>query len=302
MAIAKVGVVGCGLMGSGIAEICAKAGLSTIVREVSDEFLKKGQERINGSLAKAMKRAIEKEKKDPTMAQMEMAQSIGRLSYTTRLEDLKDCDLVVEAIIEDKGQKQDLYKQLDALCKPSTIFCSNTSNISITELGAVTRRADKFAGLHFFNPVPVMKLVEVIKGVLTSDATLGELKGFSEKVGKTAIVAKDTCGFVVNVLLVPYLFDAIRLVENGVASIRDIDTGMKLGCGYPMGPLELLDFVGIDTTYHISVNMFEEFKSDRYAAPPLLKKMHLAGLHGRKSGKGFYDYTDPQNPVPMKLS
>jgi 3-hydroxybutyryl-CoA dehydrogenase len=302
MAIAKVGVVGCGLMGSGIAEICAKAGLITVVREVSDELLKKGQERINTSVAKAMKRAIEKEKADPTQAQMQMAQTVGRISYTTKLEDLKDCDLVVEAIIEDKGLKQDLYRQLDALCKPSTIFCSNTSNISITELGAVTRRADRFAGLHFFNPVPVMKLVEVIRGVMTSEGTLGELKGFAEKIGKSAIIAKDTCGFVVNVLLVPYLFDAIRLVENGVASIRDIDTGMKLGCNYPMGPLELLDYVGIDTTYHISVNMFEEFKSDRYAAPPLLKKMHLAGLHGRKSGKGFYDYTDPANPVPMKLA
>ncbi|GIK51725.1 MAG: 3-hydroxybutyryl-CoA dehydrogenase [Planctomycetota bacterium] len=301
MAIAKVAVIGCGLMGSGIAEICAKAGLKTVVREVSEDFLKKGAERIQASLAKAMQRAIEKEKQDPTQAQMAMAQALGCLQFTTRLEDCKDADLVIEAIIEDKTQKQDLFKQLDALCKPGAIICTNTSNISITELGAVTKRADKFAGLHFFNPVPVMKLVEVIKGVLTSDATLSELKGFAEKVGKTSIIAKDTCGFVVNVLLVPYLFDAIRLVENGVASIRDIDTGMKLGCGYPMGPLELLDFVGIDTTYHISVNMFEEFKSDRYAAPPLLKKMHLAGLHGRKTGKGFYDYTDPKNPVPMKL-
>ncbi len=302
MPIQKVAVIGCGLMGSGIAEICAKSGLKTVVREVNDEFLKKGAERIQMSLTKAMQRAIEKEKQDPTQAQIAMAQSLGNLQFTTRIEDCKDADLVIEAIIEDKTTKQDLFKQLDALCKPSTIICTNTSNISITELASVTKRADKFAGLHFFNPVPVMKLVEVIKGVLTSDATLSELKGFGEKVGKAPIIAKDTCGFVVNVLLVPYLFDAIRLVENGVASIRDIDTGMKLGCNYPMGPLELLDYVGIDTTYHISVNMFEEFKSERYAAPPLLKKMHLAGLHGRKTGKGFYDYSDPKNPVPMKLA
>ena len=307
MAIAKVGVVGCGLMGSGIAEICAKAGLITVVREVNDELLKKGQERIGASLAKSVKRAIEKEKADPAQAQMAMAQTVGRISYTTSVDALKDCDLVVEAIIEDKAKKQELFKQLDGICKASTIFCTNTSNISITEIASVTKRVGAFAGLHFFNPLPVMKLVEIVRGVLTSEATLSELKGFAEKVGKTAIVAKDTCGFVVNVLLVPYLFDAIRLVENGVASIPDIDAAMKLGCNYPMGPLELLDFVGIDTTYHISVTMYEEFKSDRYAAPPLLKKMYLAGLHGRKSGRGFYDYTlppgptGPAQPAPMKL-
>lgn len=302
MAISVVGVVGCGLMGSGIAEICAKAGLTTIVREVNNELLDKGKGRIFDSLGRAMKRAIEKEGVDPGTAQARMAQTMAMLKFTTDLKDLKDADLVIEAIIEDKKAKQDLFRELDGLCKTSTIFATNTSNISITEIAGATKRADKFAGLHFFNPVPVMKLVEVIRGVLTSEGTLGELKSFGEKVGKSPIIAKDTCGFVVNVLLVPYLFDAIRLVENGVASIEDIDKGMKLGCAHPMGPLELLDFVGIDTTYHISVNMFEEFKSDRYAAPPLLKKMHLAGLHGRKTGRGFYDYSDPKNPKPMKLT
>ncbi|MCC6572314.1 MAG: 3-hydroxybutyryl-CoA dehydrogenase [Planctomycetes bacterium] len=302
MPITTVGVVGCGLMGSGIAEICAKAGLRTIVREVNNELLEKGKARINESLAKAMKRSMEKEGVDPNTASVRMAQAVGALQYTTELSAMKDADLVIEAIIEDKGAKQALFKDLDTICKSGVFFATNTSNISITEIASATKRPQQFAGLHFFNPVPVMKLVEVVRGVMTSEATVSELKAFGEKVGKAPIVAKDTCGFVVNVLLVPYLFDAIRLVENGVASIEDIDKGMKLGCNYPMGPLELLDFVGIDTTYHISVNMFDEFKNDRYAAPPLLKKMHLAGLHGRKTGKGFYDYTDPRAPKPMKLS
>ena len=294
MAIEKVAVIGCGLMGSGIAEVCAKAGVQTIVREINDDAVKAGEGRIN----KSLDRAVSKGKLD----EAGKAEVLSKLSFTTQLLDLADVDLVIEVIIEDTGIKTKLFGELDGICKDSTIFVSNTSNISITELGASTKRADKFAGMHFFNPVPVMKLVEVIRGVLTSDESINSLVEFGSKLGKAPIVAKDTCGFVVNVLLVPYLFDAIRLVENGVASIKDIDTGMKLGCGYPMGPLELLDFVGIDTTYHISVNMFDEFKSDRYAAPPLLKKMHLAGLHGRKTGKGFYDYTDPKSPVPMKLS
>ncbi len=293
MGIQKVAVIGCGLMGSGIAEICAKAGATTIVREINDGAVAAGKKRIEGSLAKAVEKGkLSAEDRDAVLS---------RISYTTQLKDLADVDLVVEVIIEDAGLKKQLFAELDQICKPSTIFASNTSNISITELAAATKRADKFAGMHFFNPVPVMKLVEVIRGVLTSEESVNDLLAFSKQLGKEPIVAKDTCGFVVNVLLVPYLFDAIRLVENGVASIPDIDKGMKLGTGHPMGPLELLDFVGIDTTYHISVNMFEEFKSDRYAAPPLLKKMHLAGLHGRKTGKGFYDYSDPKAPVPMRL-
>lgn len=294
MSINKVAVIGCGLMGSGIAEICAKAGCETIVRELNDDAVKAGKARIEKSLAKA----VEKGKLDAAT----QAATLGRIKYTTQLGDLKDVDLVIEVIVEDTKIKNQLFKDLDGIVKQGAIFVSNTSNISITELGAATKRPGNFAGMHFFNPVPIMKLVEVIRGVQTSEATVAALLEFGKKIGKEPIVAKDTCGFVVNVLLVPYLFDAIRLVENGVASVQDIDKGMKLGCGYPMGPLELLDFVGIDTTYHISVNMFDEFKSDRYAAPPLLKKMHLAGLHGRKTGKGFYDYTDPTKPVPMKLS
>jgi 3-hydroxybutyryl-CoA dehydrogenase len=291
MAITKVAVIGCGLMGSGIAEVCAKAGAKTIIREIDDKAVAGGRGRIEKSLTKA----VEKGK----LTAEARAEILGRISYTTQLSDLADVDLVIEVIIEDSKLKKELFGALDGICKPSAIFCSNTSNISITELGAATKRPDRFAGMHFFNPVPVMKLVEVIRGVQTSAASVDALLAFARGLGKEPIVAKDTCGFVVNVLLVPYLFDAIRLVENGVASTEDIDKGMKLGCGHPMGPLELLDFVGIDTTYHISVNMFDEFKSDRYAAPPLLKKMHLAGLHGRKTGKGFYDYSGPE-PVPTR--
>ena len=293
MAIKKVAVIGCGLMGSGIAEIAAKAGCSTIVREIDDAQVAAGKKRIEGSLAKA----VEKGK----LQSADRDAALSRISYTTQLGDLRDVDLVIEVIIENPDIKKKLFSELDGICKKETIFVSNTSNISITEIASATKRQDRFAGMHFFNPVPVMKLVEVIRGVLTSENTTASLVEFGKTLGKEPIIAKDTCGFVVNVLLVPYLFDAIRLVENGVASITDIDKGMKLGCGYPMGPLELLDFVGVDTTYHISVTMFDEFKNDRYAAPPLLKKMHLAGLHGRKTGKGFYDYADPKNPVPMKL-
>lgn len=292
MAIAKVGVVGCGLMGSGIAEICAKAGLSTIVREVSDEFLKKGQERINGSLAKAMKRAIEKEKKDPTMAQMEMAQSIGRLSYTTRLEDLKDCDLIVEAIIEDKGQKQDLYKQLDALCKPSTIFCSNTSNISITELGAVTRRADKFAGLHFFNPVPVMKLLEIVVHDGTHPDVLAACRAFGAAIGKECITVRDFPGFATSRLGVCLGMEAIRMVEQGVASPEDIDTALVLGYRHPIGPLRLTDLVGLDVRLAIGEYLAGALGNPAFEPPALLRRMVAEGHLGKKSGQGFYRW-DP---------
>lgn len=294
MEIKKVAVVGCGLMGSGIAEVCAKADFETVVCELNETALSSGKERIEKSLS----RAVAKGK----LSEQDKSTVLEKITFTTQLEDLREVDLVVEVIIEDAKIKKELFQSLDSIVKQEACFVSNTSNISITELGAATQRAEQFAGMHFFNPVPVMKLVEVIRGIRTNEETISGLVDFTKKLGKEPIIAKDTCGFVVNVLLVPYLFDAIRLVENGVASIEDIDKGMKLGCGYPMGPLQLLDFVGIDTTYHISVNMFEEFKNDRYAAPPLLKKMHLAGLHGRKTGKGFYDYSDPKNPVPIKLN
>ncbi|MGE3164892.1 MAG: 3-hydroxyacyl-CoA dehydrogenase family protein [Planctomycetota bacterium] len=290
MPIQEVAVVGCGLMGSGIAEVCARSGFTTTVREVSDDLLQRGQARIGQSLAKAVERG--------KLTALDQRTILERLRFSTHLEEVSRADLIIEAIIEDSAAKKALYRELAPHLSASAILATNTSNISVTELAAATPHPERFAGLHFFNPVPVMKLVEVIRGMQTAPQVMEDLLAFCKRLGKHPIVAKDTCGFVVNVLLVPYLFDAIRLVENRVATIADIDQGMKLGCGHPMGPLELADFVGIDTTYHIAVNMFEEFKSDRYAAPPLLKRMYLAGLHGRKSGRGFYDYSDPKNPVP----
>lgn len=290
MTIQRVAVVGCGLMGSGIAEVCARAGFETQVREVNLDLIQKGQRRVESSLARALERGKLTAEEHATISQ--------RLRFTTELREVASADLIIEAIIEDAAAKKQLYGELTPHLAPTTILATNTSNISITELAASTNHPKRFAGLHFFNPVPVMKLVEVIRGMQTAPDVLEALLDCCRRLGKHPIVAKDTCGFIVNVLLVPYLFDAVRLVENRVATIPDIDQGMKLGCGHPMGPLELADFVGIDTTYHIAVNMFEEFKSDRYAAPPLLKRMHLAGLHGRKTGRGFYDYSDPKNPVP----
>jgi len=283
MEIKKVGICGCGLMGSGIAEIASKAGMRVVVREVNDDFLKKGMGRIEKSLAKA----IEKGKLDEASKKA----VLDKISGTTKLEDLKDCDIICEAIIENIDEKLKLYRELDKIVKKDAIFASNTSSLSITEMGAVTGRPHQFCGLHFFNPVPVMKLVEVVKTVATSEATFATAKAFGETLGKTVVSCKDTPGFVVNRLLVPYMLDAIRALENGVATKEDIDTGMKLGCGHPMGPLELTDFVGLDTTYYIAEILFEEFKDHHYAAPPLLKAMVKAGYLGRKSGRGFYDYS-----------
>ena len=282
MAIRKVGVVGCGLMGSGIAQVCASAGLQTVVREASDEFLKKGLGRIDAFLQKG----VEKGRMKPE----EKAQVLGRITGTTRAADLADCDLVIEAIVENMAEKRRLFSELDAACKPSTILASNTSSLPIIEMAAATKRQDRVCGLHFFNPVPLMKLVEVVRTISTSEATVAEVHAFAKAAGKTAITAKDTPGFVVNLLLVPYMLDAIRTLESGIATREDIDLGMKLGCGYPMGPLELLDFVGLDTTFYIANIMFEEFKDAKYAPPPLLKRLVLAGHYGKKTGKGFYDY------------
>jgi 3-hydroxybutyryl-CoA dehydrogenase len=283
MDIQKVGVVGCGLMGSGIAEISAKAGCSVVVREVDDALLAKGRARIEGSLNKA----VEKAKMTPE----QRAQVLPRFTWTTRLEDFKDCDLVVEAIVENMGAKRELFGALDRICPPHAVFASNTSSLPIGDMAAATKRASRFVGLHFFNPVPVMKLVEVVRTLETSDEAFQAACAFSEKVGKTVVRAKDTPGFVVNVLLVPYLLDAIRQLERGLATKEDIDTGMKLGCGHPMGPLELLDFVGLDTTLYIADIMFQEFKDAHYAAPPMLRRLVAAGRNGRKAGRGFYDYT-----------
>jgi 3-hydroxybutyryl-CoA dehydrogenase len=293
MSIEKVGVVGCGLMGAGIAQVCAAAGCSTIVREVSPELLHKG---IKG-IEKNLERLVEK----GTIADATKNEIRSRLKGTTVIEDLKDCDLIIEAIIEQLPAKRDVFATLDKLCPEKTIFASNTSSLTITEIATATKRPKRFVGLHFFNPVPVMKLVEVVRTIATDAAVYEEMVAFGAKLGKTAVRANDSTGFIVNRLLVPYLLDAIRALEEGVGSIEDIDNSMKLGCGHPMGPLTLLDFVGLDTTYYISQIMFDEFKERRFAAPPLLKRMVLAGWNGRKAGRGFYDYSDPQKPVAQKL-
>jgi 3-hydroxybutyryl-CoA dehydrogenase len=285
MAIHKVGVVGCGLMGQGIAQISAEAGYATVVREVNDALLAKGKAKLEAFLGKAV------EKGKATKEQV--AATLSRIAWTTRVEDLASCDLVVEAIVENMAAKQELFRALDGLCGPDTVFSSNTSSLSIGDMAACTKRPQSFVGLHFFNPVPLMKLVEVVRTLSTSDRAYQVACEFGTKTGKTIVTAKDTPGFVVNLLLVPYLLDAIRAYEKGVATAKDVDNGMKLGCGHPMGPLELLDFVGLDTTLYIADIMFQEFKDIRYAAPPLLRRMVAAGHHGKKSGRGFYDYSPP---------
>jgi 3-hydroxybutyryl-CoA dehydrogenase len=290
MRFETVGVVGCGLMGSGIAQVCAEAGYKVVVREVSEQVLARGLARIEAFLAKG----VEKGKLTPERKN----EILGRLDGTTSLEALKACDIVIEAAIESLDAKREIYRALDATCPPRTLFASNTSSLSITEMAAVTKRADRFVGLHFFNPVPLMKLVEVVRSPLTSTESFEAAVAFAVSLGKTPIRASDKTGFIVNRLLVPYLLDAIRAVEEGTGSVEDIDRGMQLGCGHPMGPLTLLDFVGLDTTYAIANIMFDDFRERRFAPPPLLKRMVQAGLHGRKSGKGFYDYSqDPPRPV-----
>jgi 3-hydroxybutyryl-CoA dehydrogenase len=293
MAIQKVGVVGCGLMGSGIAQTAAQAGFSVVVREVTDDLLKKGL----ASIDKNLNRLVEK----GTLSEADRDQVKSRLKGTTDVNDFKDCDIVIEAIIEQLEPKKELYAQLDRICPKTTIFASNTSSLSITEMGTSTKRPDRFIGLHFFNPVPIMKLVEVVRTIATDQAAYEEAVTFAEKLGKTPVRTGDRTGFIVNRLLVPYLLDAIRVLQDGLASIVDIDNSMKLGCGYPMGPLTLLDFVGLDTTYYIANVMFDEFRETRFAPPALLKRMVLAGWNGRKSGRGFYDYSDPKNPKPVPL-
>ncbi|HTT69161.1 MAG TPA: 3-hydroxybutyryl-CoA dehydrogenase [Gemmatimonadales bacterium] len=292
--IATVGVLGCGLMGSGIAQTAAAAGFPTVVREISDALIDKGKGAIAGSLNKLVEKGkLETSARDGTL---------GRLRFTTRVADLKDADIVIEAVTEDLDAKNALWKELDGLCRPATLFASNTSSLTIAAMAATTRRPDRFVGLHFFNPVPVMKLVEVVRTVTTSAETFDRAFAFAAKLGKEPIAAKDNSGFVVNLLLVPYLLDAIRALEHGVASVTDIDKAMQLGCGYPMGPFVLLDFVGLDTTYKIAEIMFTEYREQRYAPPPLLRRMVLAGYYGKKSGRGFYDYkTTPPTPSTLGL-
>jgi len=281
-ALKQVGVVGCRLMGSGIVQVSAGAGIETIVREIDQPTLDKGLGRIRKFLEDGVaKGKVTAEAKDSTLA---------HIKGTTKLEDLAPCELVVEAVVENIAAKREVFATLDKALKPDAVLASNTSSLSITEIAATTTRPERVLGLHFFNPVPLMKLVEIIRALPTSEAAFSRARGFVEQIGKTAVVCKDTPGFVVNRLLVPYLLDAVRLLESGLATREDIDNAMKLGCGYPMGPLTLLDFVGLDTTYYIANIMFEEFRQPHFAPPPLLKRMVLAGYMGRKSGRGFYEY------------
>jgi 3-hydroxybutyryl-CoA dehydrogenase len=287
--IKRVGVLGCGLMGSGIAQVCAQAGFETVVREVSDALCERGI----GGIGKQLGKAVEKGK----MAAEERDAVLGRLRGTTSLEELKDCDIIIEAVVEDLDLKNEMWRTLDAVCPPHTIFASNTSSLTIADMAAATKRPERMVGLHFFNPVPVMKLVEVVKTIATDPQVFDTAFAFAKALGKEPIVCKDNSGFVVNLLLVPYMMDAIRALEQGVATIEDIDKGMRLGTGYPMGPFTLSDFVGLDTLDKIGGIMFEEYKEKRYASPPLLRRMISLGYFGRKSGKGFYDYSGPEPKV-----
>ncbi len=280
MEIKKVGVVGAGIMGAGIVQVCAQSGYEVVVSEINDELLQKGIATVD----KFLGRAVEKER--ITAAQKD--EIMGRIQGTTDPKEFKDCDLVVEAIIENLELKKQLFKRLDEICPPHALLTSNTSSMTITEMAAATGRMDKVAGLHFFNPVPVMRLVEIVTTIVTSEETLKALREFSESLGKTVVTAKDTPGFIVNRLLIPYLLHAIRLYESGLASIEDIDTAIELGLNHPMGPFRLLDILGNDTTLFIADNMFNEFKDETYAAPVLLRRMVAAGILGRKSGRGFY--------------
>jgi 3-hydroxybutyryl-CoA dehydrogenase len=290
--IRRVGVLGCGLMGSGIAQVAAAAGYETTVRDVSQQIWDKARAGIEKSLAKF----VEKGK----LAAGDRDAALKRLRFTTTTAELQSCDIVVEAVTEDLDLKNSLWRELNARCGPATIFASNTSSLTIAAMAAATQRADRFVGLHFFNPVPLMPLVEVVRTVTTSEETFRRAFAFAQSLGKEPVAAKDTSGFIVNLLLVPYLLDAIRAVERGVGSVTDIDKAMQLGCGYPMGPLTLLDFVGLDTTYRIAEIMFTEYREQRYAPPPLLKRMVLAGMNGRKSGRGFYDYSvDPPRVIDL---
>jgi 3-hydroxybutyryl-CoA dehydrogenase len=282
MEIKTVGIVGCGLMGSGIVEVAARRGYNVVVREINDDFLNQGLARVRGS----MQRAVERQK----IGEADRDAALARVHGTTLLADFREVDFVVEAAVENLPLKKEIFAELDRVTRPDVILTSNTSSLSVTEMAAATRRPDKVLGMHFFNPVPVMPLLEMVRTFLTSEETYQTARAFGEALGKTVIVAKDTPGFIVNALFVPYMLDCIRMLENGLATKEDIDTGIKLGLNHPMGPFTLADFVGLDTTLFIADAMFEETKEARYAAPPLLRRMVTAGYLGRKSGKGFYSY------------
>ncbi len=284
MAIERVGVVGCGLMGRGIAQVCAQAGHATVVSEINDDLLAAGM----ASIEKFLGKGVEKGK----ISEAEMQSTLGNLTGTTDLANFAGCDFVIEAATENREMKLEIFRSLDEICDREAIFGSNTSSLNITEMAVATGRPDRVVGLHFFNPVPLMKLVEVVSTMLVDDSVVGEVKAFGEGLGKVVVVARDRTGFIVNRLLVPYLLGAIRVLDEGLATMEDIDQAMKLGCGYPMGPFTLLDLVGIDTTYYIANIMYEEFREPQFAPPPLLRRMVLAGRHGRKTGRGFYDYSE----------
>ncbi len=282
MAIRKIGVVGAGLMGGGIAQTCAQAGYETVVLEVNQQFLDRGIARIHS----AWNMMASKDK----LTRRQLDENLARLHGTLDMSEFASCDLVIEAVIENMEEKLRLFPALDHIVKPEALLLSNTSSLNVTQMGAVTKRPDKVCGLHFFNPAPVMKLVEIVKTISTSDETVETVRQFALSLGKTPVLAKDTAGFIVNFLLIPYLLAAIRMLENGMASREDIDVAMKLGCGYPMGPFTLLDYVGLDTTLWAAEAIYEEYKDPLYAPPPLLRRMVLSGMYGKKSGKGFYDY------------
>ena len=289
--IRKVGVLGCGLMGSGIAQVAATSGYSTVVVEIVNSVLKKGMLGIERSTGKFVEKG--------TLTAEQRSETLGRLQASSKTEDLSGCDIVIEAITENLDVKRETYAAIDEIVKPEAIFASNTSSLVITEMMTATKRVDRFIGMHFFNPVPLMKLVEVVGTITTSPDVMEQAMKFAASLGKTPIRTSDRSGFIVNRLLVPYLLDAIRALEEGVGSVEDIDKGMKFGCGYPMGPFTLLDFVGLETTYYIANIMFDEFREKRFAPPPLLKRLVLAGHHGKKTGRGFYDYSDPANPKAL---
>jgi 3-hydroxybutyryl-CoA dehydrogenase len=292
--VKRVGVLGCGLMGTGIAQVAAAAGYETVVRDVAPEIWTRARANIEKSLAKFVEKA--------KLTAADRDATLGRLTFTTATNDLQRCDVVIEAVSEDLELKNALWRELDQLCEPGTIFASNTSSLTIAAMAAATKRPDRFVGLHFFNPVPLMQLVEVVRTVTTSDDTYARALAFATSLGKVPVAAQDVSGFLVNLLLVPYLLDAIRVVERRLGSVADVDQAMQLGCGHPMGPLTLLDFVGLDTTQKIAEIMFEEYRETRYAPPPLLKRMVLLGMTGRKSGKGFYDYSvDPPKVSDLGL-
>ena len=282
MAIRKVGVVGCGLMGGGVAQTCAQSGYETVVLEVNQQFLDKGIQRIHGAWDALASKG--------KLGQGQVDEYRARLHGTLEMADFANCDLVIEAVLENMEEKLRLFPALDHIVKPEALLLTNTSSLNVTQMGAVTKRPDKVCGIHFFNPVPVMKLVEIVKTISTSEETIETVSQFAVSLGKTTVLAKDTAGFIVNFLLIPYLLAAIRMLENGVATRDDIDTAMKLGCGYPMGPFTLLDYVGLDTTLWAAEAIFEEYKDPLYAPPPLLRRMVISGMYGKKSGKGFYDY------------